>query len=156
MTKLQAIERMISEFSAVPLEWVKIVAEHNSDYPTLPMWGTMWIVDSMYGEKLLESSRCMAYDKESIDLNEIGGYRRKEIEKAIKEDNWLNIEQYVDEEMSGERCVLDKDGNTTAVFIYEIGDEHVIGINGAGWNFYDDVWDKLYDLMGLQWHEEEK
>jgi hypothetical protein len=30
-----------------------------------------------------------------------------------------------------------------------IADEYVIGINGAGWNFYDGVWGRLYDVCGI-------
>jgi hypothetical protein len=40
-----------------------------------------------------------------------------------------------------------------AAYIYEVAAEHVISINGAGWNFYDGVWDKLYDVCGMRWHE---
>ena len=55
--------------------------------------------------------------------------------------------------MSGAHRILDKDGNATAAYIYGIADDYVIGINGAGWNFYDGVWDKLYDVCGIRWHE---
>jgi hypothetical protein len=35
-----------------------------------------------------------------------------------------------------------------------LDDEYIIGVNGAGWNFYDGVWDRLYDVAGLHWHSE--
>lgn len=159
MTKQEAIERMVSEFNQIPQGWIQIIAEHESDYPALPMWSTMWIVDSFYGDKLMESSRVMAYEASDIDLDNIeeneGEEKRKLVEEAIENDDYSVYEDYVDEEMSGEHCVLDKDENTTALYIYEIGDEYVIGVNGAGWNFYDGVWDRLYDLMGLKWHDGE-
>jgi hypothetical protein len=53
-----------------------------------------------------------------------------------------------DIEMDGERRIGD-----TPAFIYRIDGRYVIGVHGAGWNFYDGVWDKLYDLAGLAWHE---
>lgn len=31
----------------------------------------------------------------------------------------------------------------------------VLGIDGAGYNFYDQHWIPLYKARGLQWHEEE-
>ena len=31
----------------------------------------------------------------------------------------------------------------------------LLGINGAGYNFYDSHWLKLYRLRGLKWHDEE-
>ena len=50
--------------------------------------------------------------------------------------------------------MLDKDGNRTSIYVYEVEDEIVIGVNGAGWDFYQGVWDELYDLLGLKWHDE--
>lgn len=155
MVKADAIKRMVDEFQAVPQEWVKIVGESEGDYHSLPMWGTMWIVDRFYGEKFLEHSRVMAYDKDDISVESLEDDEQEKVKKAIEDDDWLVLEEYCDEEMSGEKCVLDINGSPTAVFIYEIGDEYVIGVNGAGWNFFDGVWDKLYNLMGLKWHEVE-
>jgi hypothetical protein len=157
MTKGEAVEKFVErDFNSVPQEWVKIVAESESEYPTLPMWGTMWIVDNWMGEKLLAGSREMVYSKEDIDLDAIEDEdERAALEKRIADDSDY-MEDYVDEEMAGERSVLDKDGDPTSMFIYEIADEYVVGINGAGWNFYDGVWDRIYDTMGLQWHEEAK
>lgn len=154
MTKQEAVERLVSEFNAVPQEWVQIVAEHNGEYPTLPMWGTMWIVSELDGEKIWEHSRVVVYDKDDIDLDEIerdeGEERRKQVEKAIEDDDYSVYEEYTDEEMDGANCVLDKDGNRTGLYVYEIGDEYVIGVNGAGWNFYDGIWDRLYDMLGFK------
>lgn len=158
MNKKEAIEAMVKrDLNAVPQEWVQVVAEHNGEYPSLPMWGTMWFVDNYTGEKLVENSRVMVSSAEEIDLDGIEDKKeRKRVEEAINTADYSVTEEYVDEEMAGERNVLDKDGNTTALFIYEVGDEYVIGVNGAGWNFYDGVWDRLYDLLGYQWHSEEK
>ena len=30
--------------------------------------------------------------------------------------------------------------------------ELVLGINGAGYDFYSDHWSKLYDALGYHWH----
>ena len=57
-----------------------------------------------------------------------------------------------DEEMEGQNYI----NGIPSVYIYEIDDQYVIGVNGAGWNFYDGVWDKLYDFFGLEWHEEKQ
>lgn len=161
MKKQEAIKEFVSRLDAVPQEWVRIVAEHDDEYPTLPMWGTMWILDTIDGERLLKNSRVMLGDNSEINPEDIEDKKqRARVEKALKEleaeeVDWACVEvleQYVDEEMSGERCVLDKDGETTAIFIYEVGNEYVIGVNGAGWDFYDGVWDRLYDTLGLKWH----
>lgn len=158
MTKEEAVREFVSrELNAVSQDWVKIVAENEGRYPKLPMWGTMWIIDSWLGEKLMEGSRAMAYSPESIDLDSIEDKKeRAKVKKAIKDEDYFITEYYYDEEMAYERCVLDKDGDPTALFIYEVGDEYVIGVNGAGWSFYDGVWDRLYDVLGLKWHKEEE
>ena len=55
--------------------------------------------------------------------------------------------------MSGAHRILDKDSNATAAYIYDIADDYVVGVNGAGWDFYHGVWYKLYDVCGIRWHE---
>jgi hypothetical protein len=125
----------------------------------LPMWGTMWIVNAHLGEKFMQHSRVMAGDANEIDIESIDDAKRRgNVQNAItglKEENidWAGcaiLEEYINEEMSGTHRILDKDGNATAAYIYDIADEYVIGINGAGWNFYDGVWNKLYDVCGIR------
>lgn len=158
MTKAEAVKEFVKcELNAVPQEWVRIVAEEKGDfYDALPMWGTMWIVDPWIGEKLMDHSRVMVGSISEIELDDIEDpAERKRVKKAIKEEDWSVLEDYIDEDMQHQRCVLDKDGRATALFVYEVADEYVIGVNGAGWDFYDGVWDRLYDLMGMQWHDAE-
>ena len=138
MKKSEAIEKWVNqEFSAIPQDWVAKVAEDiGGEYLTLPMWGTMWITSEFDGEKFMKNSRRMVYSAEDIDLDEIeekeGKKRREEVEQAIEDDNYTVYEGYIDEEMDGANCVLDKDGNSTAAYIYEVDDKYVLGINGAG------------------------
>lgn len=160
MTKEDAIKKWVNqEFNALSQDWVeRLFMSFNGYHPDLPMWGTMWICNQFDAEKFLNNSRRMVSRAEDIDLDEIeekeGKARREEVEKAIEEDDYSVTEAYVDEEMAGELCVLDTDGDPTAVYIYELDDEYIIGVNGAGWDFYDGVWDKLYDVAGLHWHSE--
>ena len=104
----------------------------------------------------------MAGDASEIDIESIDDAKERDrVQHAVtglKEENidWAGyaiLEEYINEEMSGAHCILDKDSNATAAYIYVVADEYVIGINGAGWNFYDGVWDKLYDVCGMRWHE---
>lgn len=125
MTKREAVEQFVqTRLSPIPTDWVKIVAEKYDQYPTLPMWGTMWFVDSIWGEDLIT-------DKYSSFMDE-------------------NTPDGFDEEMEGQRCI-----NGTPIYVYEIEGEYLIGVHGAGYNFYDGVWDKLYDLLGLEWHDKQ-
>ncbi len=54
------------------------------------------------------------------------------------------------EEMKGEMRVAD-----TAMFLYYIDNRYVVGIHGAGWDFFDGVWDVVYDALGMRWHDED-
>lgn len=155
MTKEEAIKEMVSrDFAGIPLEWAQIVAEHkDEEIYAWPMWGTIFLVDSFYRDRL--KTRRMVSSKEEIDLDEIeDDAERTRVEKAIQDPEEY-LEEYVDEEMAGADCILDKDGDTTAAFMYEIDGQYLIGVNGAGWNFYDGVWDKIYDAAEFKWHEEE-
>ena len=159
-TKQDAIREWVArEFSAVPQGWVQIILQHDREYAPLPMWGWMWRIDEYTGRKLWDNSRVMCADVGELraaiqDIPDAyGAYERATLEKAIAANDWPMLEQYIDEEMAGAHCVLDANGRTNAAYIYEIADEYVIGINGAGWNFYDGVWDKLYDVCGIRWHD---
>ena len=161
--KQDAIREWVArEFNAVPQEWVRIAMEHFGYWEPLPMWGTMWIVDAHLGEKFMQHARVMAGDASEIDIESIDDAKKRgKVQNAItglKEENidWAGcalLEEYINEEMSGAHRILDKDGNPTAAYIYDIAGDYVVGVHGAGWNFYDGVWDKLYDVCGIRWHE---
>ena len=159
--KEDAIREWVArEFNAVPLEWVRIILEHEHDYAPLPMRGWMWRVDDFTGCKLWDSSRVMLSGvdvlRNQIGQGENSNYSEDErvaLEQAIAANDWPTLEGYIDEEMAGARCILDSDGNPTAAYIYKIAGDYVVGVNGAGWNFYDGVWNKLYDGCGIRWHD---
>lgn len=154
MTKEEAIKKWVDqEFSALSQDWVERLFESFQGYaPKLPMWGTMWKCSEFDGEKFMANSRRMVSDVSEIEDDEI----REKAEKAEEEGDYTIGEGYVSQEMSGELCVLDKDGGPTAVYIYELDGEYIIGVDGAGWDFYAGVWDRLYDVAGLKWHKEEE
>lgn len=154
MTKEDAIKKWVNqEMSGLSQDWVERLFESFNGYaPKLPMWGTMWICSEFDGEKFMKNSRRYVSDVSEIEDEEL----RERIEKEVEDGDWTTHEQYVDEEMYGERCILDADGDPTSVFLYELDGEYIIGVHGAGWDFYDGVWDRLYDVAGLQWHSEEK
>lgn len=128
MTKKEAVQEFADRrFEPIPTEWVRIVAEQVGEYPNLPMWGTMWQIDGYWGEKLIKKAHVMDPDAHEAD----------------------------DEEMTGTYNVRDIYGQATAVYVYEIDGRYLIGVHGAGWDFYNGVWDMLYDVYGMNWHEEE-
>ena len=154
MTKEEAVKRYVDrEFNSISQDWAeRLFVSFNGYAPSLPMWGTMWICNEFDGEKFYKHSRRLVSDVACIEDDEL----REKIEKEVEDNDYETYEQYVDDEMAGERCVLDKDGDRTSVYVYELDGEYLIGVHGAGWDFYDGVWDRLYDVAGLQWHSEEK
>jgi hypothetical protein len=55
MSKQEAVERFISRFSAIPTEWVKIVAEKSGDEFYGIMWGTMFIVNDSVDKRRIKA-----------------------------------------------------------------------------------------------------
>ncbi|MFA5376159.1 MAG: hypothetical protein WC455_10490 [Dehalococcoidia bacterium] len=158
MTKQEAIKAMVKEFQAIPQDWVRDIIEKDGDYASLPAWGTMFITD-LCGEEMMENSRRMLGDKSEL-ADEIKNMdeddeERVKLQKALDEDDWDVLSNYIDEDMSGCQCVLDKDGAATNIFIYEVRGEYVLGVHAYGFDFYNGVWDRLYDTLGLNWHSEE-
>ena len=158
--KQEAIAEWVErEFNAISREWVEVVMDKFGFAEPLPMWGTLWTVNEYIGGMLWRNSRVMLGTLEELRADIKGNpagysaYERDRLKKAIQAEDWAVLQEYINESMAGGRCVLDKDGDTTAVFIYDLADEYVIGVNGAGWNFYHGVWDKLYDLCRMRWHE---
>ena len=41
----------------------------------------------------------------------------------------------------------------TGIFAFAIDDELVLGIHGAGYNFFEHHWIPLYEALGYGWHE---
>jgi len=157
MTKEEAIQKWVDrDVKGMPQEWfskLRYSFMEDEDQP-LPMWGTMFLVNESDGEKMLNNSRLMVVDKGNIYLDSLDEAERELVEKAIEEDDYSVLEDYISDEMAGAYCILDKDGSPTSAYIYTLDDEYFVGIHGAGWDFYDGVWDKLYDVCGLEWHEE--
>ena len=40
----------------------------------------------------------------------------------------------------------------TGIYAIEFDDELILGIHGAGYDFYSHHWSPLYDALGYQWH----
>lgn len=136
MNKKEAVQYFVdTRLKGVPQDWVRTICESKGEYHVFPIWGTMWFIDDDWGRILMENARIM---QECDDE---------------KSQRWN--ERNANEEMIGEYAVVDVHGDTTNIFIYEIDDRFLIGVNGAGYDFYDGVWDVLYDTLGLLWHKEE-
>ena len=116
MTQHEAAERLVDSFSAIPTEWVKIVAEKTGSEFYGIMWGTMFLVN------------------EPVD--------KRRIQALLKPVEDTEDELYGTDEV-GE----------TGISAFEIDGELVLGINGAGYDFYEHHWIPLYEALGYAWHE---
>jgi hypothetical protein len=115
-TKYEAAERLVTGFSAIPTEWVKIVAQQTGAEFYGIMWGTMFLVND-------------PVDKRRIQVL---------LQPVAEEEDEL----YGSEEVG-----------TTGIFAFAIDEEVVLGINGAGYDFYEHHWIPLYEALGYAWHE---
>jgi hypothetical protein len=160
MTKSEAVHKFVDrDMNSIPLDWVQAVAEQKGEeIYAWPMWGTMFMVDDFIVDQL--KLRRMAGSAEEIDLDAIQDEEeRKNVAQAIANlkaecISWAEtalLENYVNEEMAGADNIIG-----TAAYLYEVDGRKLIGINGAGWNFYDGVWDRIYDMVGLEWHDVEE
>ena len=77
--------------------------------------------------------------KESIDADNI----RKLLTEIVPTDD----EQQIFAEQ-GWSEVAD-----TGIYAIELDGELILGIHGAGYDFYESHWAPLYEALGYQWHE---
>jgi hypothetical protein len=69
-TKYEAAERLVDSFSAIPTEWVQIVAQHTgADFYGI-LWGTMFIVNDPVDKRWITSLLHPVMDEE----DELSGY----------------------------------------------------------------------------------
>jgi hypothetical protein len=115
-TKYEAAERLVTGFSAIPTEWVKIVAQQTGAEFYGIMWGTMFLVNDPVDKRRIQALLQPVEDEED--------------------------ELYGSEEV----------GNT-GIFAFDIDGEIVLGIHGAGYDFYEHHWIPLYEALGYAWHE---
>ncbi|MCA9129705.1 MAG: hypothetical protein KDB22_21615 [Planctomycetales bacterium] len=40
----------------------------------------------------------------------------------------------------------------TDLFVYELDDHLLIGVDGIGYDFFETHWRQLYEALGLMWH----
>jgi hypothetical protein len=65
---------------------------------------------------------------------------------------WITSLLHTVEDEEDELCGSQEVGET-GISAFEIDDELVLGINGAGYDFYEHHWIPLYEALGYAWHE---
>ncbi|MCA9068800.1 MAG: hypothetical protein KDA84_07755 [Planctomycetaceae bacterium] len=121
----KAVHRLVDSFSQIPARWIEKLS-HDSDLDgpiALPMWGTLFAPNN------------------PADVSNITNLLKK-FEPNIDNDEMATLA------LSGWQEVAD-----TGIYAREFDDELLLGIHGAGYDFYDHHWSKLYDALGYQWHD---
>ena len=77
--------------------------------------------------------------KDSVDIRRIGQFC-KEIQPCDEDEEAFAAAAW--------REVAD-----TGIYALDFDGELLLGIHGAGYDFYDAHWSKLYDSLGYRWHE---
>ena len=108
--------RLVDGFSAIPTDWVQIVAQQTGAEFYGIMWGTMFIVND-------------PVDKERIQA----------LLHTVKDE---------EDDLSG--C---QEVGQTGINAFDVDGELVLGIQGAGYDFYEHHWVPLYEALGYSWHE---
>ena len=116
ITKHEAAERLVNSFSAIPTDWVHIVAERVGAEFYGMMWGTMFLVNDPVDKQRIHALLCPVTDEED-DL-----YSCQEV-------------------------------GQTGISAFDIDGQLVLGINGAGYDFYEHHWIPLYEALDYSWHE---
>ena len=159
MRKIEAVERMVNqEFNAIPLTLIE------KAYPEIDGWENItplksgdvveYLGDYYELITVLEENEIVIEDaegnKKTVDIAEI--YKDDEIIFPM----WSTVWQTVGFQSEWIGRNLDKVANC-GFEIYEAEDldGYIIGVNGAGYDFYEAHWVPLYEAQGLKWHNED-
>ena len=159
MRKIEAVERMVNqEFNTIPLRLIE------KAYPEIDGWENIthlksgdvveYLGDYYELITVLEENEIVIEDaegnKQTVDIAEI--YKDDEIIFPM----WSTVWQAVGFQSEWIGRNLDKVANC-GFEIYEAEDldGYIIGVNGAGYDFYEAHWVPLYEAQGLKWHNED-
>ena len=160
MRKIEAVERMVNqEFNAIPLTLIE------KAYPEIDGWHNITpLLDGDYviyeGEEVEIIEKLG--DVNSYIIEDIEGERFTVNSYEVEHENlsifpmWATVWHAVGFQGEWIGRNLDKVANC-GFEIYEADDleGYIIGVNGAGYDFYEAHWVPLYEAQGLKWHNED-
>ena len=115
----------MDSFSEISGHWIEELARSRGDVLPVPMWGTLFI----------PNDPCDVRDIEKL-LRDIEPECDDDEEAFFASAGWQEVAD-------------------TGIWAREFDDKLLLGIQGAGYNFYDHHWEKLYDALGYSWHVED-
>lgn len=146
-TKLEAVRAWVEGFNAIPIDFVQKAYEGNG--------GFFFDEVEVLAEPQKECHECEA--QVDIDENvctECGGH---DFGNTLELPMWGTVWTFgerIDDEWARENA---ETLSSCGFHVYDSEDLGVfIGINGAGYDFYEAHWTPLYEARGLRWHKEEE
>jgi hypothetical protein len=166
-----AAHRLVEGWDAIPQEWAALVAQHidGDECVAMPMWGTLFKVGMDKGNisKWLQPMGVNS-DDDVDDIQEFIEERGLEIDiedynLGDEEDPDYDIDELVMavndawRDSMDEDCFLADTGwqrvSDTGVLAREFDGHLLLGINGAGYDFYESHWIPLYKTLDYSWHK---
>jgi hypothetical protein len=148
MNKLEATKSWVREFNAIPQSLIQKV------YPNLEEDG----LDILITER--ECNNCRETEWETNEDEELVccncGYSSEDTCEAWGMPMWGTMWTFgssLDDHWVKENLETMRE---CGFWVYESDELGVlVGINGAGYDFYESHWVPLYEARGLKWHDEE-
>lgn len=164
ITKRQAVEKMVREFDAVPYEMVRrsIIGDEFEYFdnfielttPSVGGYVTFVGVDGCDNGEIIE------VDIENEKVKVLDSYEKEQ---------WADMDTlYEDKDilpMWGTMWIVDNLGyrmndenfiqklSEIGFRVYDTEFGYMLGVDGAGYDFYEAHWIPLYDLLELNWHK---
>lgn len=165
--KKDAIQQFINrEFDAIPQEMVLTYLKANDIYPCdiniteITKYDPVYCDDGKEGEVVAIKGMD---DERTVDVRIFGEDEDKIVNYPINEVSRREPEGEYGLPMWGTMWLLEanywsdhvQELSDSGFTVYELEDlgQLVVGIDGAGYDFYEAHWNKLYDKMGYTWHE---
>lgn len=175
----QAVDTLMERFSTVPGSWLALVAQHidKDEFVPMPMWGNCYKVDDSGLESMIRNlcgdglpvpkdalalvefaeERGIDLDDEALSLlaliasgEEDEDLVEDEIER-IREEIIDHLRDEGDEDMMFAEAGWSDVGGTG--FMARDFDGHLcLAVNGCGYDFKASHWTRLYNELGLKWH----
>jgi len=172
-----AVRRFVDGFNNIPIEWLSLVAEHidKEECYAMPMWGTAFMPHNMDAHNIAKLLRDPLPEDivGLIEFIEDKGLDVEEIENAVKlialaasdpdeideseVEDLRNAVRDAWRDSSDEEAYLAdagwQDVGGTGFIAREFDGRLVLGVNGAGYDFYESHWRRLYEELGYSWHK---
>ncbi len=120
--KRAAVHRLVDSFSQIPADWIRELAEHQGETLAIPMWGTVFAPHD--GSDAAAIRRL---------CRPIAGAEGDADMESLTASGWEAVAE-------------------TGILAVTFDEVLLLGIHGAGYDFYADHWEPLYNALGYHWH----